>query len=371
MFYLYHIGSLFEFCLNRKKKRNILDQYKEAFIYGSKEQGITGCVNNEIDKFTAEKVWNDMEKFAGYAFNKSHAVAYSYHTVRTAWLALYYPVEYFCAVLNSYLGTAEKITEYITVCKEKGIQILPPSINESVSHFSNNGVSIRFGLGGIKYVGSAEMIIDERQNGDYKSFSDFLKRILPNKRVIEYLVKAGAFDEFGGSRKSKLDNIKDIVKFVASCKKNQKNPQDLVLVDSGEFDLTEKYQHELDAAGVYVSGHPLEEYQKSFTGRTIKSLSNGEYVKVLGIVKNIETKRAKRTNKAFLTFQIEDQTGSIKAVYFDEDYDKLLQNGAVLKFEGKVKTDDFGTQLTVNNYKKANQGKVTTYYFKNQQNEQK
>ena len=352
-----------------KKIPSLMQEYKDYFINGSKEKDIVGCVGNGIDRIVAEKVWNDIEKFAGYGFNKSHAVAYSFHTVRTAWLAYYYPVEYFCAILNSYINTAEKITEYISVCKEKGIEILPPSVNEAKATFSNDGKVIRFGLGGIKYVGSvAETIINERGEG-YKSYADFLARIKPNKRVIESLIKSGSLDQFEGTRQAKLSYVEDTVKFIKTIKKRAQkedfdiNEVEFDIPEVDEFNLRDKLALEFETTGFYLSGHPLDEYMQ--TGITIKNLEAGYKVTVLGVIRNLEFKYSKKTNKSFRTFSIEDKTGSIKAVYFDEDPDELLKEGAVLKFEGKVKVDDFGEQMNVYDFHEAKLNKVNVSKFYN------
>ena len=373
-----------------KKIKHILDEYREYFIYGSKEKKIKGCVANGIPESVAKKVWADMETFSLYAFNRSHSIAYSIHTARTAWLVYHYPVDYMAALLNSFIDNQDKTKIYLLAAKQKGIAILPPSVNKSNDVFAAfpKENSIRFGLGGIKYVGSgAEAIIEEREvRGEFSSLSDFLSRMATyrtiNKRMIESLIYSGALDEFPGTRQSKIAAVPDMLKFIKKVKDSIKKLSVFEVLDLFHYNiLTFSYdenipemsqddilKNEAERLGYYASAHPLDKYNKIFRENNVATIASlkededkddeitatytvgrTEFADVVGIVKGLKKSFAKSSGKPFWSFVLEDQTGDIKCVYFGRDGDseaiEVLTEGAILFVHAKVQRDDFGASL--------------------------
>lgn len=212
-----------------KKKLDVMTKEREIFINGQVDENgnvvVPGCVRNGIDEVSANKIFDEMSEFAKYAFNKSHAACYAVIAYRTAYLKAYYPAEFMAATLNSFLGNLDKIPQYIDECKLLGIEILKPEINKSDRKFTTENSKIRFGLGSIKNVGTVPVnsIVEERKaNGPYKSFTDFCERIANqdvNKKCIESLIKAGAFDEFEQTRNTLLASFEKIVDVIQSSKK--------------------------------------------------------------------------------------------------------------------------------------------------------
>ena len=338
-----------------KKHKEILDEYKEYFATGSEALGIKGCQANGIDADKARAEWDVMALASSYSFNKSHAVAYSLHTVRTAWLAMKYPYEYMTAVLNSYLGNADDIARYLTVAKKKGLTISAPNLNKSSLKFTTDGNSIYVGLGSIKGVASgAETIIAERENGDFISLEDFLKRMsqIPGfsiGRVCEALIYSGVFDVFGFTRLDLINQLTKITDFVKKYKTYRERLVDgkkhRVLVEPTlELEKTDKeFTHsvmclkEKQYSGMYISGNPLDEYAD------IIKKNRKAYAGVLEDYK--EKISRKGTSFYSLTFVIGDET--ISGVLFQ---DKLpVEKGEPVLIEGRMKEDDFGKNITVNN----------------------
>ena len=347
-----------------KKKRSILDEYAEYFVTGSEEKGIKGCVANGIPESTARKVWADMEKFAGYAFNKSHAIAYSMHTVRTAWLSCYFFAEYMTAVLNANLGSADKVRLYIHACKERGIRILPPDINKAEVKFTTDGKSIRVGLASLKQIGAtADRIVEERaKNGEFTSYADFVYRMTVtldknaiSKDVLANLIYAGCLDGIdGSSRKAKLDAVDAVIKHMKAIRNVNRRVIsifDLMTeMDGQDADVDHGFiyrkdvpegkrisllEKENDVAGFYITGHPLDAYSKDIRrekgllqiGTLVQELEDAEpderrYVKVAGIVKEVKVRYTKK-NQPFWTFILEDDTGSIKSTWFGGAKNKI------------------------------------------------
>ena len=355
-----------------KKKLDIMAKEREIFIHGQIDENgkviIPGCIRNGIDEQSANKIFDEMAEFAKYAFNKSHAAAYAVVAYRTAYLKTYYPVEFMAATLNSFLGNLDKIPEYIAECKRLNIEILKPSINKSFTKFTVNENKIRFGLGSVKNVGTAaiETIVQERKNkGDFKSFTDFCERIqgeAVNKKCIESLIKAGAFDELGDTRHTLLNSFEGILDIISNHNKKSIEGQISIFdVTNGEESLekhkyvinqAEEYEErelldmEKEMLGIYISGHPLEKLKERIKANTnINTLDminikeegdlakDGKVVKYAGIVTSIKKKYTKNnTIMAFVT--VEDLYGSTEIIVFDSCYNRssnvLLVDNIVL-----------------------------------------
>lgn len=376
-----------------KKKKEIINQYEEYFLYGNEEMGIKGCQQLGVDMVLAKDIWGRMTKFAEYAFNKSHAVGYSLISVMNAYLACYYPVETMCEILNSYKN-ADRIKQFIGVCKTRGIKVLSPDVNASGTVFTVEGDCIRFGFAGLKNMGKSGMLIIEERNqrGMFKSLFDFVQRMALyqkiDKRMIEALIYSGTLDCFEGTRKEKLA-ILDILLGIASSTKELKKermvplfnalafqPTKQLLITSkplGEIDFQTKLLREKEYTGFYVTGHPIDQYQSVLSRLNIDDLhkinvfleeenetviSEGEEVvkkrkntktSLVGAVQEIEMFITKR-GEQMASFEIEDETGSIKAVMFPRqylEYAPLLKEGSVVAFTGTVTYGERGTQFIV------------------------
>ena len=366
-----------------KKKLDVMAKEREYFIHGQTDENgnivIQGCVRNGIDEESSNRIFDEMAEFAKYAFNKSHAAAYAVVSYRTAYLKTYYPVEFMAATLNSFLGNLDKIPEYIAECKRMNIEILKPSINKSFTRFTVNGDKIRFGLGSIKNVGTAviETIVEERnKNGEFKSFTDFCERMqgeTVNKKCIESLIKAGAFDELGETRRTLFEGFEGVLDIINGQTKKSIQGQ-VTMFDMGEAaEETEKHKYNLvkqeeydertlldmekEMLGIYISGHPLEKIKKEIEANTdINTLQminmkeekdfsrDGKTVKYAGIISSVKKKYTKRnTIMAFVT--VEDLYGSTEIIVFDSCYSRcsevLLEDNIVL-IEGRlsIKEDD-------------------------------
>ncbi len=343
-----------------KKKLDVMAKEREYFIHGQTDENgniiIPGCIRNGIDEASANKIFDEMAEFAKYAFNKSHAAAYAVVSYRTAYLKTYYPPEFMAATLNSFLGNLDKVPEYINECKRLNIEILSPSINKSYTKFAVYGNTIRFGLGSIKNVGigAVELIVKERkERGEYKSFTDFCERIsgeAVNKKCIESLIKAGAFDEFGKNRATLIASYEGILDTIGNAtKKNIQGQVSIFDIGSKDENLEEnKYSYkelpelqekellslEKEMLGIYISGHPLDKYidaiKKVATINTLKMQNqeenqDGKIVKYAGIITAIKKKYTKKnTLMAFLT--VEDLYGSTEIIAFDSCYARDMVN---------------------------------------------
>ena len=270
-----------------KKKLDVMAKERENFVHGKLDENgnveIPGCVRNGIDEASANKIFDEMAEFAKYAFNKSHAACYAVVAYRTAYLKAYYPAEFMAAMLNSFLGNLDKVPIYIEECRKKSIEILKPDINESFTKFTASGNSIRFGLGSIKNVGlqAVDNIVAEREkNGNYKDFTDFCERIYGesvNKKCIESLIKAGAFDNLGKTRATLIASFEGIIDMIADAK-NRDYAGQVTMFDMGsqddemqkmkynytelpEYSEKEMLSMEKEMLGIYISGHPLEKYK--------------------------------------------------------------------------------------------------------------
>ena len=365
-----------------KKKLDVMAKEREIFIHGQvDEEGnivVPGCVRNGIDEKSANRIFDEMAEFAKYAFNKSHAAAYAVVSYRTAYLKTYYPVEFMAAMLNSFLGNLSKIPEYIAECKRLNIEILKPSINQSYTRFTVNKDKIRFGLGSVKNVGTAaiEAIVEERnKNGEFKSFTDFCERIkgeTVNKKCIESLIKAGAFDELGETRHTLLESFENVLDTISGeakksiqgqvtmfdiASKEEAEEHKYTLNREPEYDERTLLDMEKEMLGIYISGHPLEKLQekiKQVTNiNTLEMLNmkeennlsqDGKQVKYAGIITSVKKKYTKNnTIMAFVT--VEDMYGSTEIIVFDSCYNRssnLLIEDNIVLVEGRlsIREDD-------------------------------
>ena len=360
-----------------KKKTEVMQKERHNFVYGNEEEGVRGCIANGIDERTANKIYDEMIDFAKYAFNKSHAAAYAVVTYETAYLKHYYSVEYFAALMTSVIDNLPKVSEYIREAKDLGIEILPPDINEGQWDFSVKGDSIRYGLSAIKSVGRSviEAIVAEREaHGKFKSLQDFCKRMTTkemNKRTVESLIKAGSFDSLGGSRKQYMQvYIRVIDQAVAEKKNNtpgqmtlfdfmpeeEKSKYEMKLPEVGEFDRQQLLAFEKEVMGIYVSGHPLEEYQEKmkkfitastadFTIEEEKEephLEDNQYVTIGGMITALTIKGTKN-NKTMAFLTLEDLLGTVEVVVFPnkyEQYRNLLEEDAKVFINGRVSLEE-------------------------------
>jgi DNA polymerase-3 subunit alpha len=350
-----------------KKKTYVMEQERNNFVHGNKEEGVPGCVANGISEDVAQQIYGTMMDFAKYAFNKSHAACYAVVAYQTAYLKYYYPVEFMAALMTSVIDNSSKVSEYVMVCRNMGIKILPPDINEGEAGFSVSNGAIRYGLTAIKSVGRPiiDAIVNERkEHGTYKSLKNFMERTINcgvNKRAIENFIKGGAFDGFNATRKQHmtvysfiLDNITSSKKSVISgqlslidiVSEEEKNELEIKFPDVGEFDKGELLAYEKEVLGFYISGHPLEEYQslweKHITLKTTDFMLDEETRAVVakdnskavigGIITEKKIKYTKNNQvMAFIT--IEDLVGSVEVIVFPQAYEK---NSAKLVEENKV-----------------------------------
>ena len=339
-----------------KKKQAVMEKERANFIYGNEEEQVPGCVAKGIPEEVASKIYDEMMDFAKYAFNKSHAACYAVVAYQTAFLKYYYPVEFMAALMTSVIDNSEKVAEYIMVCKSMGIAILPPDINQGESGFSVNGRSIRYALTAIKSVGRPviDAVVEERrERGPYVNLKDFITRVAQkdvNKKAMENFIKAGAFDSLPGTRKQFMSAYVQIMDHIIKDRKNnmagqmslfdlvddsQKEEFDVKLPDVGEYSKEMLLSFEKEVLGVYISGHPLEEWEelwkKGITNTTadfmLKEESGETVVKdnmsvtIGGMIADKKIKYTKNDKiMAFLT--LEDLLGSVEVIVFPKDYEK-------------------------------------------------
>jgi len=364
-----------------KKKADVMDNERKNFV--------SGCAENNIPTKVAQGIFDDMTSFAQYAFNKSHAAAYAVVGYHTAWLKYYYPTEFMAALMTSVMDFTEKVAEYIQVCKKLGVKVLPPDINEGFARFTVSDQGIRFGMSAIKNVGrnAIEAIVSERnENGVFKSLTDFINRLgagTINKRCLESLIKAGAFDSLGGNRNQYSAVYEKLVDGIANSKKRNIEGQ-MSLFDFGSLaeednlqfqkddlpkipDLTlkQKLADERIVLGIYVSGHPLLEYEDLIKNRITNTsvdfavtnpdqtdedssielqqsanrLSDGESVTVAGIISAKSVKYTKANNEPMAFVTIEDLFGTIEIIVFPKifaAFSSMLDNGKAIMVYGRT-----------------------------------
>ena len=391
-----------------KKKMDVMEEERQYFIHGKfDDEGnieIPGCIRNGISEEDANKIFDDMIDFARYAFNKSHAAAYGVLAYETAYLKVHYPVEFMAALMTSIMGNSDKVVEYIRECNAIGIPVNPPDINKSFSKFSVEGDSIRFGLAAVKNVGVniIENIVKEREaNGEFKDFVDFAKRLDTkdtNKRVVESLIKCGAFDQISENRATLMAGYESVLESISMDRKKNVQGQ-ISLFDAfsaqveevpdmqlstnlpvvREFSEKERLNMEKEVLGMYLSGHPLSEYKSELDRKTsinmkkINELKENEktFMKlhdrevIMGgmvIAKRIMTTKRNEI-MAFIT--LEDLYGAIEVVVFPQTLKKfniLLNDDSIILIKGAISIDDDEAKLIARDIKDINE----EYRFKSE-----
>lgn len=367
-----------------KKKHKVMEEERRNFIYGIVDETgnveVPGCLRNGISEEAANKIFDQMMDFASYAFNKSHAAAYAVVGYQTAYLICYYPAEYIAAMLNSIMGSNEKVAYYIRFAEQLGIQVLPPDINESNSGFTVKGNTIRFGLSAIKNVGVPvihSIVRDRVKKGKFKNFNDFCNKIdtsAVNKRAVESLIKAGAFDSLGVYRSKLMAVFEKLLDGVANERKRNIAGQINLFGDLTEEETSIQIQYpnieefnkkyllamEKEMTGIYLSGHPLDDYEKSLkvltshkvsdiivsdvleegvtVGEEISNIKDGTKVILGGLISSVTRKITKNNSMmAFLT--LEDLFGTIEVIVFPKTYDNyrnLINEDEMVIINGRV-----------------------------------
>ena len=359
-----------------KKKAAVMEKERQNFVYGNEEEGVPGCIANGISEQTANKIYDDMIDFAKYAFNKSHAAAYAVVSYQTAFLKYYYPVEFMAALMTSVIEMPTKVAEYIQVCRQMNIKILPPDVNRGAYGFSVDNGAIRYGLSAIKSVGRPVInaLVEEREvNGEYRSLKNFIERLTGtvNKRAIENFIKAGALDCLEGNRRQKMLVYSQIVDSIAQEKKNsfagqmslfdlvsdeEKKEYEIRMPDVEEYDKEMILAFEKDVLGIYLSGHPLERYrnimEKMISAKTtdfqpdeesgVPKVYDGQKVIIGGMITE-KTIKYTRNNKVMAFLTVEDLLGTVEIVVFPRDYEKwqaMLNEDARVFVQGRVNAED-------------------------------
>lgn len=359
-----------------KKKASVMAKERQNFVYGNVEEGVPGCIANGISEEIANKIYDEMTDFAKYAFNKSHAAAYAVVSYQTAYLKYYYPVEFMAALMTSVVEMPNKVAEYISVCRQMGIRILPPDINHGVYGFSVDNGAIRYALSAIKSIGRPviEGIVREREeHGEYISLKTFIERNIDqiNKRVVENLIKAGALDCLEGNRNQKMTVYTQIIDSINQDKKHtmagqlslfdiapeeDKNEFEIRMPQAAEYPKETILTFEKEVLGIYLSGHPLERYrnimEKMISAKTsdfqpddetgIPEVYDNQKVIVGGMITD-KTIKYTKNNKVMAFLTVEDLVGTVEVVVFPRDYEKcqmFLNEDARLFIQGRVSAED-------------------------------
>ena len=360
-----------------KKKQYVIDAERQNFVYGNEEQGIKGCIANGISERAANKIYDSMVDFAKYAFNKSHAAAYAVVSYQTAYFKYYYPVEFMAALMTSVIDNTRKVSEYIFTCRQMGIKVLPPDVNEGEGVFTAVGDNIRYGLYAIKSIGRpvVDLILQERtENGTYKTLQSFLERVScreVNKRAVENLIKAGALDGLDGNRQQMITVFSTIMDNLASEKKKSMSGQmtlfDLVpeeekqdyeirLPQLEEYSKEIKLGFEKEVLGIYLTGHPLEEYEerwrKNISAVTTDfvldeetnevKVKDNQKVTVGGMITE-KTIKYTKNNKVMAFLTLEDLVGTVEVIVFPNSYEKyssLLNEDEKVFITGRANVEE-------------------------------
>ncbi len=360
-----------------KKKQSVMEKERANFIYGNEEEGVPGCVSKGISEQIAGGIYDDMMDFAKYAFNKSHAACYAVVALQTAWLKFYYPVEFMAALMTSVIDNPKKVSEYIMTCRGMGIELLPPDVNQGQSGFSVTDGKVRYALTAIKSVGRPvidAMVKERKERGPFTNLKDFITRMGDqdiNKRAIENFIKAGALDSLGGTRKQFMSVYVQIMDNIVKDKKSnlagqmslfdiadesQKEEFDIRMPDVGEYTKEMRLAFEKEVLGIYLSGHPLEEYQalwnKCITNNTndfALDEESGEVrvedqaTAVVGGLIADKTIKYTKNNQVMAFLTLEDLVGSVEVVVFPRDYEKygsLLNEDAKIFVKGRVSVEE-------------------------------
>ena len=361
-----------------KKKTAVMEKERQSFVYGNEKEGVKGCIANGIDEKTADHIYDEMIDFAKYAFNKSHAAAYAVVSYQTAYLKYYYPKEFMAALMSSVMDNVSKFSEYILTCRRMmDIAILPPDINEGESGFSVSGDGIRYGLSAIKSVGRpvVDAILEERKkNGVFSSMEDFINRMTNkevNRRTIENFIKSGAMDSLPGTRRQKVAVAQVLLDNKARERKNawegqmslfdlvseeEKKEYQVSFPDVGEYSKEELLAFEKDILGVYISGHPLDDYEglwrKNITATAADfivdeeteeaAVKDGMKAVVGGLVAGKVVKTT-RSNQLMAFITLEDLMGSVEVIVFPKNYEAdrdILTEDSKIFIKGRVSLGD-------------------------------
>ncbi len=360
-----------------KKKTAVMEKERQNFVYGNPDENVKGCIANGIDEKTAHHIYDEMIDFAKYAFNKSHAACYAVVAYQTAYLKYYYPKEFFAALMTSVMDNVSKVSEYILTCRQMGIQILPPDINEGQSGFSVSQDAIRYGLSAIKSIGRSvvdEIIRERKENGLFKSLDDFVERMggrEVNKRTIENFIKAGAMDSLPGNRRQKIIIAPDLLDQKNKDRKNvmegqlslfdfasedDKKQYQITMPNVPEFPKEELLAYEKETLGIYVSGHPLDEYmtlwENSITAKTTdfivdedsgKAIVSDGTSAVIGGMITAKTVKLTKNGQQMAFVTLEDLVGSVEVIVFPRDYENkkhLLNEDAKVFISGRTSIGD-------------------------------
>ena len=360
-----------------KKKTAVMEKERQNFVYGNEAEGVKGCIANGISESIANHIYDEMIDFAKYAFNKSHAVCYAVVAYQTAYLKYYYPREFMAALMTSVMDNISKVSEYILTCRQMGIAILPPDINEGESGFSVSNGAIRYGLSAIKSVGRSvvdAIIADREANGLYTSLDDFVDRMggrEVNKRTLESFIKSGAFDSLPGNRRQKIEVAPELLDQKTKDRKNvfegqmslfdfakesEKKQYQITMPNVPEYPKEELLAFEKEILGVYVSGHPLEEYldlwKNSVTAQTIDfavdeetghaKVADNSRVTIGGMI-TAKTVKITKTGQQMAFLTVEDMVGSVEVLVFPRDYESkraLLNEDAKVFVQGRTSIGD-------------------------------
>lgn len=363
-----------------KKKLKVIEAERKVFVYGDKDQGISGAIAKGVSEAAAQSIYDEIVDFANYAFNKSHAVCYAVVSYQTAYLKCHYPMQYMAALMTSVLDSAVKISAYIAECKELGIALLPPDINHSEDHFSVEEGGIRFGLGAVKNIGRGlirSMAAKRREGGPFRSMQDFLERMDEgelNKRAVENLIRCGAMDGFGCHRSELIGVYEAMMDSIAASRKQNlegqmglfamledEGPSKMDIPHKEEYSRAELMAMEKETTGIYLSGHPMDDYRKLLKNTHVlpigdlmdeeKRFQDDQIVSVAGIIQTVKTKTT-RNNSVMAYVTMEDDTASIEMLAFASvlgQYGGYIRENSAVVVTGRLSLrDDKDPQILIN-----------------------
>ena len=363
-----------------KKKHKVIDAERVAFIHGDPSRGIPGAVANGVPEAVANSIYDEILDFASYAFNKAHAVCYAIVAYRTAYMKRHYPQQYMAALLTSVLDNSPKVAEYIAECRELGIKLLPPDVNESGANFTVAGENLRYGLVAIKGIGWGAingMVAERERDGLFKSFEDFCRRMSGkelNRRAVENLIKSGAFDSMGYKRRALMQVCGAVIDSISRAAKDNisgqmdlfgggdggsgSEPESIPIPDLEEYSPRERMAMEKETTGLYLTGHPMDEYRDAVRrigavpiGAVMgdfaaedgpQSYSDGQYITVAGVVAAVRT-RPTKNNSLMSYITLEDDTGTMELIAFQRVLDQsspYITENAALVVRGRISVRD-------------------------------